>query len=655
MATDNKEIKSLERAEALNATILSRPPIPPHAAAQTDLGQVLADNNATWNFSKDGGTGAMLVQTGVEATGGAAIKVEDPVNARQVQKCAQMMDSFFRNAQGEPPFAAPRVQTYSTADLLKNPQLSSELTDKLKDLKQNGPADIQTRVDKQIAKLADVAAGKGTVVKMEFASGKMMNQMSAGDRVGLYKSDAFAQNIGRSMPTFVAMGMNDHLGVEAYGFKNNAANLMFDTKSGQISAIDFSTQLSLNPVDTKDYDLVTFSQGGGDKTIEKLNAFLKDATKDQASFDQAVEMLANGNDTPFKGMMDSFTTADWDDNMFTKADAALVDAEISLDDKRRFAANLLSGTVDGLDYVKQNEQALRTAVLSTHEQVKGVTLEHFYTPEKLDSFCKAAQQVDTQSLRQNVDQYMGNLKLETTQKLAQYQEFAAEAQDSIKALDKKIDRMENKPSLRDRVKFLINGKDKVLGDLKADRVQLDKYSSDLIKDTQKLINQQEKYDAMKAQTKMTPAQLKEVAQGPQAPTVAPRVNVAQVLRDPGRANVAATLESRLRAPASTPVRSPAPTPTPAAAPARPAVLNPGTGSSSSSNAQPTVGDDFRGPKVAAKSDSLDNGPALDGDPKVNKPNKLSNSEEMTGIMKRLEDKLKPDTVSLPSPGKKVGG
>jgi|GEM_PF-1236899 len=646
MAADNKEIQSLERAEALNATILGGTPITAHATPQTGLGAVLNDKAATWNFSKDGATGAMLVQTGTEVSGGAAIKVEDPVNARQVQKCAQMMDIFFQNAQGQPPFAAPRVQIYSTNDLLQNPQLSNDLTAKLKDLKESSSADRQIKVDKQITRLADVAAGKGTVVKMEFASGKMMNQLSAEDRVALYKTDAFAQNLGRSMPTFVALGMNDHLGVDT--FKNNAANLMFDTQSGQISAIDFSTKTTLNPVDPKNYDMVTFSQEGGDKVIQGLNTFLADATKDQASFDQAVEMLATGKETPFKDMMDSFTVADWKDNMFPPADAAIVKAEISMDDKRRFAANLLSGTVDGLDYVKQNQQALRTAVQATHETVNGVKLEHFYNQAQMDSFCQAVQQVDTQGMRQNIDRHMGNLKLETTQTLAQFQDYAAEAQDKIKALDKKIDRMENKPSLRDRLNFMVNGKDNVLGDLKTQRADLNDYANGLIKDTQKLINLQEKYDAMKAQTQMTPAQLREVAKGPQVPAVAqqdqaaPRAKVGQVFNDPARAQVAASLESRLRAPAPAPASLPVATPAPAV-----------TGSSSSSNAK--VGDDLNGPKVTAKSDPLNDGPALDGDVAEKKTTKLSESKEMADVMKRLEDKLKPVTVSPPDDGTKVGG
>ncbi len=51
---------------------------------------------------------------------------------------------------------------------------------------------------------------------------------------------------------------------------------------------------------------------------------------------------------------------------------------LSPEDYREFAANLLAGAVEGLDYVKKNQQVLETAVKQTHDVQHGQKVEHFY-------------------------------------------------------------------------------------------------------------------------------------------------------------------------------------------------------------------------------------------------------------------------------------
>lgn len=509
---NKSKIKIQQRSQELESIINEAQPIEVLKAPQAGLAAVLADANAKWNFSKDGANGAMLVRTGVEATGGAAIKVENLKTAGEVNKTSQMMQAFFNKAEGPAPFAAPRVTIYSAQELQNNPQLATKLTGKLQELGRDPNLPDKVRVSNQIESLKQVAAGEGVVLKMEFARGEQLTKLPLEERVALYKTDAFAQSLGRAMPTFMAVGMDDHLGMDMTSFKNNAANLMFDTESGQLSAIDFST---LAKPQGREEDVSLYSYGRGEpngplSSVSKADNYLQNALKDPASFEKAVDRLVANEGEGLRGMMEAFTTpVPEGGNFFAIDEVDQLDKLITTEDKRRFASNLILGSAQGLDYLKTNVEALRTATLSMHEEVKGVKLEHIHTEEALGKLCDRIQRVDTDKLNAKVALRTAELKLPGVQ---------AEAQAVQKQSDRlaaKIDRLENNPRIMDRLRFLVRGKESVINKVKDEKAGLDTRGAELT----------EKETALKEVRKIAEDQLKQMEQAKAAQGVAQPVRL----------------------------------------------------------------------------------------------------------------------------------
>lgn len=478
----DSDFATQQRAQDLDAIMQEAPAIVPPRHDQVSLDALLQDQSAEWIFSKDGANGAMLVKSDVEATGGAALKVESADTSGQVNKTSQMMETFFQNAQGQAPFAAPRVLTYTPEDLKNRPEIATALKARLEALKNDPSVSDKKRVEDQIGRLKNVSEGKACVVKMEFAQGDQINKIPLEDRLAMYKTDGFAQNLGRAMPTFIAMGMNDHLGVEATFFKNNAANLMFDRQTGQLSAIDYSTNLNFHPERPNDASAISFGERGGREAIGAVDNFVKNALKDQESFEKAIEKTVNSQGSPLGPLMAAFTQPQEEIHMFDMHEARQVDRALTLEDKRRFAANLILGSVQGLDYLKSNQQALRTATLSTHEEVNGVKLQHIHTETDLNKLCERLQRIDTEKMNVQIGARM------TEFNLASMEIQAGEIAQEKNRLKAKLDRLENHPTLGDRFKFLVNGKDKVIGEVKQQKAEVDTRSQEFQKASTMLIN-----------------------------------------------------------------------------------------------------------------------------------------------------------------------
>ncbi|SKA95087.1 hypothetical protein SAMN02745166_02268 [Prosthecobacter debontii] len=490
---DSDVVESLQlRSAELDMIMRAAPPPQMPEPAQLPLADLLADDQAQWAFSKDGANGAMLVRSANEPTGGAAIKVEKSFVANGVSKNAQMMEAFFGEATGEAPFAAPRVTLISAADLAQEPELARQLTNRLENLREGGVHD-PVRVEGQIDQLKNVEQGQAVVVKMEFAQGQQINKMPLADRVALVQSDAFPQALGKSLPVFTAMGMNDHLGLIETNFKNNAANLMFDTETGQLSAIDFSPGMQFDPDNPQAEAGIIFSEPEAEKSIKRLNNFLERSLKDEASFEEAVQRMAEGRPTALTPAMQAFVQPMAEVHMFEPGDEAVVEEFISMEDKRRFAANLILGAAKGMDYLSQNEAVLRQATEQCYEQVNGRELQHIHSRASLEAMGAELQRVNGPELVAKAELHSAPLRL------AAMNQQAGPLKVALDQANAKLDRLENKPSLKDRVNFLVKGRDEVIQQARQQQVNLQLQAEEMVKESHHLMNRQSEAQHQQAQ------------------------------------------------------------------------------------------------------------------------------------------------------------
>ena len=380
-------------------------PILPPTTAPTSLNHALfTGEGTTYKFSGSGATGALLVTQPTSTSGGAAIKIETKEAANRVVKCAQMMDTFFQNAIGSAPFVEPRVTSLSERDRDENPKLLETYKTTLDQRKVEVGQARQRSIELQKKRIDTLEQEGNVVFSMELAKGTQLSDLGAEDKVALYKTENFARTLGRSAPVMMALGLNDHLGFGSFcpTFKNNATNLMYDTEAGQLSVIDFETGMRMNQ-----QGQVRYSEIGTRDSMAEINEFLAQSFESPEAFDTAVESMVDGEPTPFKRLMDTFTSEHHDLGFHENKKGDRAAAPHSREDKRRFAANLLVGTVDGMDYLKKNETALRTAVNAVKEEVtvdgNKSTIEHFYTGQELDSFCDEVKKLDTGALKQKAE------------------------------------------------------------------------------------------------------------------------------------------------------------------------------------------------------------------------------------------------------------
>lgn len=471
-----EEITAQQRAVTLNNNIRNAPPQTPPNTPQESLGNVLQDTNVRWQYSDSGAGGALLaIPTGPGSTG-AAIKVEHEVKVKQAQKVSQMLDGFLQNAQGTPPFAAPRATVYNQSDLANSPQLAQGVLGHLNQVDSSGFTGFkQDGFDGAKESLQKAGNGQQTdnaVLVMEFAQGTQCNKLPESDKVALLKSEAFAQSFGRAMAPSIALGLSDHLGVSGGGgidrgaFKSNVSNFMYEPTSGKISVIDFDTGMGFSP--DGDLSKSLFGMNDADKRIAEMRTYLENATQNQQTFDAAIDNLINPNGTitPFTPVMKAFWSPDGD-NFF---DHSQKDAfqQLSEADKRQFAMNLLKGSVDGLEYMQQNQAALTTAAQNTREQVKGTQLDHFYTDQQLQEMNNELGNLQANTLRNNLATMSASHTISSNQKqtndlttklnnertnyVNDLNQKEAPLQQRLTEVQRKINRIESNPTAGDRFK-----------------------------------------------------------------------------------------------------------------------------------------------------------------------------------------------------------
>ena len=477
MPLTDEEIQAQQRAVELNRKIRGKVPTPPEDTPQESLGDLLQSDEVTWQFSESGAGGALLGVPNGPGVKGAAVKTENMMMVRKAHMVSTMIETFLHNAEGPPPFSAPRTTVLTGQDLAQNPQLSQGLLAHLNQVDTTVPPFLNSFKgdDFNAAKQALTDGGEGRdithgVLVMEFAEGKQANRLPVSDKVALLKSEAFAGSIGRAIAPSMVLGLTDHLGltggagVSGGGFKTNVSNFMYNPESGTLSVIDYDTPMDFAPP-ANDPNIFRFGPNQVDKRFAELRTYLEHSMESQESFDAAIENLMNpsGTTTPLTPVMRSFWNATDDDSFFSLEQQDEIE-KLSPEDKRQFAINIMKGAIDGLEYVQKNQQALKTAALNAREDVNGLQVNHFFSDQQLQDLENEMALLQPDDMRNRLS---GLAQTNTeNHNTAQRQQLAGPIDTYVADLDqkeaalrqrldevqRKIDRIKNHPTFGDTLK-----------------------------------------------------------------------------------------------------------------------------------------------------------------------------------------------------------
>lgn len=476
-------LRDEQRALELNVRAAA-PDVPlPGQGNPSSLATILADDQAQWQVSTAGAGGALLVTSDQLSTGGAAVKIESQVASKAAAVLGGAMTEFFNQADGPAPFVAPRVATLTAANGMSG-ELNQALKQQIQSMEQNAPENRRYILERQQEKLESMGLGGHGVVVMERAPGMQLNKLSADEKVALLKSEAFAQQLGRAMPLAAAIGLDDHLAAKTEDTlcKNNPSNLMYDPASGNLSVIDFSTSGTRISNDSEDLRYTNKSDPGAD--IRSLQSFLTRATANEEAFEQTLDRLAvaDGNDDQILGnFMANYVNGTNGDCMFPQdqyqvainpaltpnrpddatlerlkaSDAAnkAAQARLTPDDKKRFAANVMKGAVEGVAYLQENQVALRNAIESVHEGQGEGAVQHLVTGPQLKKLETELNKVDVPALRQGMETRMAGLDQAPARKLEQVKARAEAVAERIEVLENRVAELEKKTGARLRSKL----------------------------------------------------------------------------------------------------------------------------------------------------------------------------------------------------------
>ncbi|QIF01116.1 hypothetical protein [Roseimicrobium sp. ORNL1] len=474
--------ESRNRAIELNKNRKFAPAIIPPTGPQNSLDTLLGAGSQI-KHSESGAVGAILVLPGDNLPVGGAIKIENNATVKVAEKCGQVMDEFFKNAQGPQPFVAPRVTVYDSGSLQGDPNLVGQINTTLGNLSQTPEGQRTGFEDTQKAFNSIASGGSDSgIMVMEFAEGQQANRLPTKDKLALLRSEEFPQTLGRAMAPSIALGLSDHLGVqESVGYKANVSNLMYSPESGKLSVIDYSSDVT-DP--TPDNPIPRVGEANAARSLEKMRTYLEEVTKSPEAFDKALEDMINTSqkdkaklikECPFKATMNTVVEPGFDSFMSKQEKDAL--AQLGPEERKQFAANLLMGAIDGLEYMQQNQQALQQAVTSTHEvDQNGQVVEHFYTQQEMTEMSTELNKLNAGQLRQNMAQCMDarNQSLKNASKeVTALTEKIQEKSERVRELENKIDHLRNNPSRGDRLKsfFSTRGNDP-LAKVNNERVKL---------------------------------------------------------------------------------------------------------------------------------------------------------------------------------------
>jgi hypothetical protein len=374
----------------------------PQLSSQQEHEQFIQDGvmgvmgeDTQWNMASQG-AGMTLLGNGV------VVKLDNTSNVRCGEEMSKLMTRVLNNAAGETPFEAPKFA--GVHGLSPDAQEVVAIKQMLDDQKQINPGKM-TKINNNLALLNDEDTLENqALAKMDMVPGKMINELTTAERVALFKSPQFAQDIGKAAVLCPMFGLNDHVAPSNTGgppFQvgtTNLSNLMLNQETGKLAIIDYATLEAQGRMGVS----------RPDNAINSIKSYVTNASLDANALDQAAVNVCNDGvnssyQTPLCGAMSKFMQAG-EENFFSAAEQEILDG-LSNEDKVDFAKNMMRGVVDGLQYVNQNQQVFEQA----YAQTAGVAVngeapagQHFVKPEEMDAI--KAIVADAPNLQQQMDQ-----------------------------------------------------------------------------------------------------------------------------------------------------------------------------------------------------------------------------------------------------------
>lgn len=545
--------KAQQQAIQTDTSLASTKPLSPLTQPQTSLDQLLNDPQAQWQFSSGGGGGASLVTSPSSTGGGAAIKIESNQNIDNAERSAKFMEEFFsrvatKDPNAQAPFLAPRVRLYRQDEFTKNPALQTELDRRL-DEQKTPTLDRSYRIDDHKQNLTSMMTKDDcSVFVMEYGQGQALHTLPTEDKEALIRSRTFPEAVGKSMALCIALGMKDHL-----GDPSNPSNVLYDKTTGTLSLIDYDAG---SHGITNGHPVV----GGNNDNpavLARMRAFLEQATSSPDNFQKALDqMMQPVGDHPFHSVMQTMMKrgSHHGEFLFTFNEDPATVQDISLIERRDFAAHLLNGAIEGLAYLQTHKQSLKEAALSTHQTLKdGTKVEHFYDQSKLSSLEQEIDKFDVAKLRNG----MNNVLKHREQNLGSEIKALEGLQDRAFQIKQLIDRRRNKPTAWEKVKDTF-GWSSAIPRLNSEFNK----TLDLLR-VQKL-SDLKPGDYSKTGDLKERTAFRQAANNPQtnAPsnqvTGTPKQTVAQQINTPSKVNAPNTTQSLPQVPSPTPSQSPTP-------------------------------------------------------------------------------------------------
>jgi hypothetical protein len=330
-----------------------------HAAASAAFcdGSTHADNNKDFGMSAHGGGGVLFVtQTSPQGVKtGVALKIEDPSLLAKADYVSKLGDSIASHVGSPLPFDLPK---HELIQLAPNSPERTVLQTKLGEIANGGGP----RSDKAQERLNDLNK-HGQVSKYELMQGKQLSQLPFEQRAAMVKDEVLPKDFGKSAVLMPMLGLSDHLGLGSTGY-TNATNI-FLGDDGRLKMIDLDVPDGPGGVKGHTGDKIKESIDGAVAFLKKAAASPDGAKMIADELEAATKFDApDTSGHPFAGILGmalksgniatgSLFSSDTESGAFRSV--------LTENDSRRFAANVLLGAVEGLEYLRDNTQAFAQA------------------------------------------------------------------------------------------------------------------------------------------------------------------------------------------------------------------------------------------------------------------------------------------------------
>ena len=349
--------------------------------AVQNLEDLLANETVTWNVSQSGSGGTLIARL-PDGTG-AVVKIESQEAVTKAGLLSQVLNQAYGAGGGV--YEVATVTNESSNDAAK-----TALQQKVAEMRQQAglPSNAADFLDKHTAALSRQDVGIG---KMNFVAGIQLNNLPLDDKMALLQSGQLAKELGKAAVICPMVGLADHASASTdyYIVPTNLSNFLVDPATAKLTPIDF---------DTKDLPGGRYGVNGSGEGVKALTDLVERATLSQADFDRVVTTMVNeykegGNRTPLCATMNSLNPNGEHEGLFSTPQGRAVGPLLTDELLRQQAIEMLKGTIDGLEYLQQNENHIRTGMAA---------IPNAGQPADQDKAFAAVAGKDFAAMRQNV-------------------------------------------------------------------------------------------------------------------------------------------------------------------------------------------------------------------------------------------------------------